>query len=171
MPADRPYSWRRFVAASMTERLCSLPPRPRLMRVSPWPASTPRQRARAGFPLPMLGLSACRANVLVPGAISTEFRDFMSEEFRAKFEADVAGRTALRRAGSPDEAVDDIADALVMELERHLGDHQQQMSFASPTGTKRIRRRPAPRRPGRCKGQASIVRRHRQELSRAEPSQ
>jgi len=64
----------------------------------------------------------------------------MSEEFRAKFEADVARRTALRRVGSPDEAVDDIADALVMELERHPGDHQQQMSFASPTGTKRIRR-------------------------------
>lgn len=45
-----------------------------------------------------------RVNVLVPGAIGTGFRDFMAEEFRERFEADVIGRTPLRRVGSPEEA-------------------------------------------------------------------
>jgi len=45
-----------------------------------------------------------RVNALVPGAIDTSFRDFMPAEFRSTFEADVTGRTALRRIGAPDEA-------------------------------------------------------------------
>lgn len=45
-----------------------------------------------------------RVNVLVPGAIGTSFRDFMSDDFRKQFEADVVSRTPLRRIGSPEEA-------------------------------------------------------------------
>jgi NAD(P)-dependent dehydrogenase (short-subunit alcohol dehydrogenase family) len=45
-----------------------------------------------------------RVNVLVPGAIETGFRDFMSDDFRRRFEADVVGRVPLGRVGLPEEA-------------------------------------------------------------------
>ncbi|MET9068170.1 SDR family oxidoreductase [Streptosporangium sandarakinum] len=45
-----------------------------------------------------------RVNVLVPGAIDTGFRSFMSEEVRRTFEADVIGRVPLARVGKPEEA-------------------------------------------------------------------
>lgn len=45
-----------------------------------------------------------RVNTLIPGAIATPFRDFMSEDVRSNFEAEVVGRTALQRIGTPDEA-------------------------------------------------------------------
>jgi NAD(P)-dependent dehydrogenase (short-subunit alcohol dehydrogenase family) len=47
---------------------------------------------------------AVRVNVLVPGAIDTDFRDFMPAGFRTQFEGDVVGRVPLGRIGSPDEA-------------------------------------------------------------------
>lgn len=45
-----------------------------------------------------------RVNTLVPGAINTNFRDFMDKEFREKFENDVVGRVLLRRVGTAEEA-------------------------------------------------------------------
>lgn len=45
-----------------------------------------------------------RVNVLVPGAISTRFRDFMSPELREKFERDVVNQIPLGRIGSAEEA-------------------------------------------------------------------
>jgi NAD(P)-dependent dehydrogenase (short-subunit alcohol dehydrogenase family) len=45
-----------------------------------------------------------RVNALVPGPIDTNFRDFMADDFRRNFEADVVGRLPLGRVGSPDEA-------------------------------------------------------------------
>ncbi|MEV4313606.1 SDR family oxidoreductase [Actinocrispum sp. NPDC049592] len=45
-----------------------------------------------------------RVNTLVPGAIDTDFRGFMPDEFRADFEADVSGRTPLGRVGTANEA-------------------------------------------------------------------
>lgn len=45
-----------------------------------------------------------RVNVLVPGAISTSFRDFMSEQLREQFERDVVSRVPLGRVGTADEA-------------------------------------------------------------------
>lgn len=45
-----------------------------------------------------------RVNVLVPGAIGTPFRDFMSEEFRAGFEQNVLNRVPLGRVGTAEEA-------------------------------------------------------------------
>jgi NAD(P)-dependent dehydrogenase (short-subunit alcohol dehydrogenase family) len=45
-----------------------------------------------------------RVNVLVPGAISTSFREFMSEDVREDFEAGVVGRVPLGRIGTADEA-------------------------------------------------------------------
>ncbi|WP_316978319.1 SDR family oxidoreductase [Shumkonia mesophila] len=45
-----------------------------------------------------------RVNVLVPGAIDTNFRDFMSTDFRKQFEDDVVSRVPLSRIGSPEEA-------------------------------------------------------------------
>lgn len=46
-----------------------------------------------------------RVNVLVPGAISTNFRHFMSQGFREEFESDVVGRVALRRMGKPKKSL------------------------------------------------------------------
>jgi NAD(P)-dependent dehydrogenase (short-subunit alcohol dehydrogenase family) len=51
-----------------------------------------------------LGERGIRVNVLVPGPIDTEFRDFMGSDFRRQFEADVVGRIPLRRIGSAEEA-------------------------------------------------------------------
>ena len=45
-----------------------------------------------------------RVNTLVPGAIATDFRRFMSEEFRTGFERDVIARVPLGRVGTADEA-------------------------------------------------------------------
>lgn len=45
-----------------------------------------------------------RVNVLVPGAIGTNFRDFVSDDVRADFEHDVVSRVPLERIGTPDEA-------------------------------------------------------------------
>ena len=45
-----------------------------------------------------------RVNTLVPGAISTDFRSFMSDEVRDAFEAGVVGRVPLGRVGTSDEA-------------------------------------------------------------------
>jgi NAD(P)-dependent dehydrogenase (short-subunit alcohol dehydrogenase family) len=45
-----------------------------------------------------------RVNVLVPGAISTNFRDFMSGDVREDFETAVVGRVPLGRIGTADEA-------------------------------------------------------------------
>jgi NAD(P)-dependent dehydrogenase (short-subunit alcohol dehydrogenase family) len=45
-----------------------------------------------------------RVNVLVPGPIDTNFRDFMPDEFRQRFESDLVSRVPLGRIGSPDEA-------------------------------------------------------------------
>jgi len=45
-----------------------------------------------------------RVNTVVPGAIETNFRSFMSADFRKQFEADVVGRTPLGRVGSATEA-------------------------------------------------------------------
>lgn len=45
-----------------------------------------------------------RVNVLVPGAISTSFREFMSEDVREDFETGVVGRVPLGRIGTADEA-------------------------------------------------------------------
>jgi NAD(P)-dependent dehydrogenase (short-subunit alcohol dehydrogenase family) len=45
-----------------------------------------------------------RVNVLVPGAISTNFRGFMSEDVREDFETAVVGRVPLGRIGTADEA-------------------------------------------------------------------
>jgi NAD(P)-dependent dehydrogenase (short-subunit alcohol dehydrogenase family) len=51
-----------------------------------------------------LGGGGIRVNVLVPGPIDTNFRDFMSADFRKQFEDDVVGRVPLGRVGSPAEA-------------------------------------------------------------------
>lgn len=51
-----------------------------------------------------LGERAIRVNVLVPGPIDTNFRDFMSSSFRAQFEENVVSRIPLGRIGSPEEA-------------------------------------------------------------------
>jgi len=45
-----------------------------------------------------------RVNVLVPGAISTGFRDFMDDETRKQFEHGVVSRVPLGRVGTADEA-------------------------------------------------------------------
>lgn len=45
-----------------------------------------------------------RANTLVPGPVETNFRHFMSEESRQKFEDFVVSQVPLRRAGTADEA-------------------------------------------------------------------
>jgi NAD(P)-dependent dehydrogenase (short-subunit alcohol dehydrogenase family) len=42
--------------------------------------------------------------MLVPGPIDTNFRGFMSHDFREKFEEDVKGRLALSRVGTAEEA-------------------------------------------------------------------
>ena len=51
-----------------------------------------------------LGDRGIRVNALVPGPINTGFRDFMDDDVRRAFEADVTARTALGRAGTADEA-------------------------------------------------------------------
>ncbi|KAF1070123.1 MAG: Glucose 1-dehydrogenase [Pseudomonas citronellolis] len=51
-----------------------------------------------------LGERGIRVNTLVPGPIATEFRNFMDEDLRRDFEADVVGRLALPRMGSAEEA-------------------------------------------------------------------
>lgn len=51
-----------------------------------------------------LGSRGIRVNALVPGPIDTGFRDFMADDVRRAFEAEVTGRTALGRAGTADEA-------------------------------------------------------------------
>lgn len=51
-----------------------------------------------------LGERNIRVNTLVPGPIDTNFRDFMSDDFRAAFETDVASRLALPRIGTAEEA-------------------------------------------------------------------
>jgi NAD(P)-dependent dehydrogenase (short-subunit alcohol dehydrogenase family) len=51
-----------------------------------------------------LGGRGVRVNSLVPGPIDTEFRAFMADEFRHRFEADVIARLALPRIGTADEA-------------------------------------------------------------------
>ena len=45
-----------------------------------------------------------RVNVLVPGAIDTDFRRFMDDDTRQSFEAGVLSRVPLGRVGTPDEA-------------------------------------------------------------------
>jgi NAD(P)-dependent dehydrogenase (short-subunit alcohol dehydrogenase family) len=45
-----------------------------------------------------------RVNVVVPGAIGTNFRGFMSEQVRESFETDVVGRVPLGRVGTAEEA-------------------------------------------------------------------
>ena len=45
-----------------------------------------------------------RVNVLVPGPIDTNFRHFMSDDFREQFDSDVVGRVPLGRIGTPREA-------------------------------------------------------------------
>ncbi|MFC5068451.1 SDR family oxidoreductase [Flaviflagellibacter deserti] len=45
-----------------------------------------------------------RVNVLVPGPIETNFRDFMADDLRASFEASVVSNVALGRIGSAEEA-------------------------------------------------------------------
>jgi NAD(P)-dependent dehydrogenase (short-subunit alcohol dehydrogenase family) len=45
-----------------------------------------------------------RVNVLVPGAISTSLRSFMSDDVREDFEHDVVSRVPLGRIGTADEA-------------------------------------------------------------------
>lgn len=45
-----------------------------------------------------------RVNTLVPGAIDTGFRSFMSDETRSTFESGVLGRVPLGRMGTPTEA-------------------------------------------------------------------
>ncbi|MFD4365883.1 SDR family NAD(P)-dependent oxidoreductase [Rhodococcus sp. NPDC058521] len=45
-----------------------------------------------------------RVNTLVPGNIDTDFRRFMDDDTRDKFNREVVGRVPLRRAGTPDEA-------------------------------------------------------------------
>lgn len=47
---------------------------------------------------------AIRVNVLVPGAIDTNFRDFMADDVRTEFEEDVVSRVPLGRVGTPSEA-------------------------------------------------------------------
>lgn len=51
-----------------------------------------------------LGERGVRVNSLVPGPIDTEFRAFMADEFRQRFEADVISRLALPRIGTADDA-------------------------------------------------------------------
>lgn len=51
-----------------------------------------------------LGPRGIRVNTLVPGPIATPFRDFMAPSLRASFEAEVAGRLALPRIGTAEEA-------------------------------------------------------------------
>lgn len=45
-----------------------------------------------------------RVNTLVPGAIGTDFRSFMTDEVRGDFEAGVVGRVPLGRVGTAGEA-------------------------------------------------------------------
>ncbi len=45
-----------------------------------------------------------RVNVLVPGPIDTEFRDFMPDDFRAAFESGLVSRLPLGRVGTVEEA-------------------------------------------------------------------
>lgn len=45
-----------------------------------------------------------RVNILVPGPIDTNFRDFLSEDARTGFERMVLDQVPLRRAGTADEA-------------------------------------------------------------------
>lgn len=45
-----------------------------------------------------------RVNVVVPGAIDTSFRGFMSDEVRTSFEHAVVSRVPLGRIGTPEEA-------------------------------------------------------------------
>lgn len=45
-----------------------------------------------------------RVNTLVPGPIATDFRQFMPEDAREQFEADVVSRVTLGRIGTADEA-------------------------------------------------------------------
>lgn len=51
-----------------------------------------------------LGDRKIRVNALVPGPISTNFRNFMDEGFRKSFEDGVVSRLALPRVGTADEA-------------------------------------------------------------------
>jgi NAD(P)-dependent dehydrogenase (short-subunit alcohol dehydrogenase family) len=51
-----------------------------------------------------LGARDIRVNVLVPGPIDTNFRNFMADDVRKQFEGDVVGRLPLRCLGSSDEA-------------------------------------------------------------------
>ncbi|WP_413732957.1 SDR family oxidoreductase [Sodalis sp. RH20] len=51
-----------------------------------------------------LGQRGIRVNTLVPGPIDTNFRNFMSDNFRREFEADVVNRLSLARVGSAEEA-------------------------------------------------------------------
>ncbi|NHD18852.1 MULTISPECIES: SDR family oxidoreductase [unclassified Actinopolyspora] len=51
-----------------------------------------------------LAARGVRVNVLVPGAIDTDFRGFMGEDFRESFERDVLGRVPLGRIGTAEEA-------------------------------------------------------------------
>jgi NAD(P)-dependent dehydrogenase (short-subunit alcohol dehydrogenase family) len=51
-----------------------------------------------------LGPREIRVNALVPGPIDTEFRSFMTAEFRHKFETEVTASLALPRIGTADQA-------------------------------------------------------------------
>jgi len=45
-----------------------------------------------------------RVNVLVPGNVDTDFRRFMDDDTRERFNRDVIGRVPLGRAGTSNEA-------------------------------------------------------------------
>lgn len=51
-----------------------------------------------------LGKRGIRVNILIPGPINTAFREFMSQDIRRAFEAEVTGRLALPRMGTAEEA-------------------------------------------------------------------
>ncbi len=51
-----------------------------------------------------LAPQAIRVNTLIPGAIDTNFRDFMPTETRTSFEHNVIANVPLGRVGTPDEA-------------------------------------------------------------------
>ena len=74
-----------------------------------------------------------RVNVLVPGAISTSFRDFMSEDVRADFEADVVGRVPIGRIGTADEAAA-VALFLLSDVPRISPPASMPSTAASPSG-------------------------------------
>ncbi|MBA8877655.1 SDR family oxidoreductase [Phyllobacterium myrsinacearum] len=51
-----------------------------------------------------LGERQIRVNVLVPGPIETNLRNFLAEDIRRQFEAAIVGQLPLARIGTPEEA-------------------------------------------------------------------